>query len=149
MEMGKHTGYRFVLHALTYPAEVTNNALLTISSQWSNVGITPAYEPFAVMFELRPKGQADVRWSSISRLDLERLLPTTQPLEISDELYLPDRVPPGQYTLSLVVRDLAGYRAPLSLAITGADASGRYLLGELTITPGPPGYDVYLPLALR
>jgi Domain of unknown function (DUF4832) len=147
--MGKHAGYRFVLNALTYPAEAMNNALLTISSQWSNAGITPAYEPFAVTFELRPKGQTTVLWSGLSRLDLERFLPTTAPRMITDQLYLPDQLPSGQYTLSLVVHDLTGYRAPLSLAITGGDASGRYLLGEISITPGPPGHDVFLPQALR
>jgi Domain of unknown function (DUF4832)/Beta-galactosidase len=147
--VGKHSGYRFVLNSLTYPATVTNNALLTISSQWSNVGITPAYEPFMVVFELRPKGQTTVLWSGLSRLDLEHFLPTTNPQTITDRLYLPDRLPPGQYTLSLVVRDPTEYRAPLSLAIAGADASGRYLLGDLIITLGTPGHDVFLPLALR
>ena len=147
--MGKHTGYRFVLNSLTYPATAMNNGLLTISSQWSNVGITPAYERFAVAFELRPKGQNTVLWSGQSRLDLERFLPTTEPLSINDQLYLPDRLPPGQYVLSLVVPDMDWYYSPLSLAITGADANGRYALGEITITPGPPGYDLFLPMAQR
>jgi hypothetical protein len=149
LTMGKHAGYRFVLNALTYPAEGTNNALLTISSQWSNVGISPAYEPFAVTFELRPQGQATVLWSGLSGLDLQSFLPTTESQTINDQFYLPGRIPPGQYTLSLVVRDPTGYRAPLSLAITGGDANGRYLLGELTLAPGPPGHDVFVPLALR
>jgi hypothetical protein len=149
LTMGKHAGYRFVLNALTYPAEAMNNALLPISSQWSNVGITPAYEPFAVTFELRSKGQTTIQWSGLSRLDLEHFFPTTEPQTIDDQLYLPSWIPPGQYTLSLVVRDLTGYRAPLSLAIVEAEASGHYLLGELTVTPGPPGHDVFLPLALR
>jgi hypothetical protein len=149
LTMGKHTGYRFVLNSLTAPAATMNNGMLTISSQWSNVGNTPAYEPFAVVFELRPKGQAAVRWSGLSRLDLERFLPTTQPQALADQFYLSDRLPAGQYALSLVVRDMARYRPPLSLAITGADTSGRYLLGEITVTPGPPGHDVFLPLAQR
>ena len=147
--MGKHSGYRFALNSLTYPSEVTNNALLKISSQWSNLGITPAYEPFALAFELRPKGETSVLWSGLSRLDLEGSLPTTEPQTIDDQFYLPGRIPPGQYTLSLVVRDLTGYRAPLSLAIMGGDTSGRYPLGELTISPGSPGHDVFLPLAIR
>jgi len=148
LTMGKHTGYRFVLNALTYPAEVASNSLFTISSQWSNVGITPAYEPFAVTFELRPKDQAGVIWSGQSQLELERLLPTTEPQAIDDQFYLPGWLPAGQYTLSLVMRNLTGYRPPLSLAITGAD-SGRYTLGDLTITPGARGRDLFLPLALR
>lgn len=149
VQMGKHSGYRFALNSLTYPAEASNNAVLTISAQWSNVGITPAYEPYGVAFELRPQSQSSVLWSIFSQLDLQGLLPTTDPQTIIDQIYLPDRIPPGQYTLSLVVRDLTGYRAPLALASTGSDASGRYLLGNLTITAGPPGYDVFLPLTLN
>jgi hypothetical protein len=144
--LGQHSGYRFVLNSLTYPATAMNNGFLTISSQWSNVGITPGYEPFAVVFELRPKDQTSVLWSGQSRLDLEHFLPTTEPQLVDDQLYMPDRLAPGQYTLSLVVCDTAWYRPPLSLSITGVDASGRYMLGEITITPGPPGYDVFLPL---
>jgi hypothetical protein len=146
LTMGKHTGYRFVLTSLSYPAEVMNNTLLPISSQWLNVGNSPAYEPFAITFELQPKDQTTVLWVGLSQRNLEDLLPTTEPQTSDEQFYLSGRIPPGQYTLSLVVRDPTGYRPPLSLAITGGDASGRYLLGDLTITPGPPGYDVFLPL---
>jgi hypothetical protein len=147
--IGKHAGYRLVLNSLTYPATAMNNGLLTISSQWSNVGNTPVYEPFAVAFELRPKGQTTVVWSDLSRLDLGRFLPTIEPQQIDDQLYLPGRLPVGQYALSLVVRDKDWYRPPLSLAIAGADANGRYPLGEISITLGPPGHDLFLPLAQR
>ena len=149
LTMGKHVGYRFALSALTYSVGVASNSLFTISSQWSNVGITPAYEAFAVIFELRVKGQATVLWSGQSRLDLERFLPATEPQTINDQFYLPGRIAAGDYILSLVVRDLTGYRPPLSLAIAGADGDGRYTLGELTITPGVPGHDLFLPLAAR
>lgn len=147
--MGKHTGYRFVLNSVSYPTEASSNDLLTISSQWSNEGLTPGYEPFAAVFELRPLGETTLAWSGLSQLDLEHFLPTLQPQIVDDQFYLPDRLPAGQYTLSLVVRDTAWYRAPLSLAIAGADVDGSYPLGEITITPGPPGYDVFLPLAQR
>jgi hypothetical protein len=147
-EMGKHAGYRFVLNELTYPAIVQTNTPFTITSQWSNVGVTAAYEPVEVTFELRPKGQTSVIWSGASQLDLERLLPTSTPLAVSDSVRLLGRIPAGEYTLSLVVRDPTGYRPPLALAVVGRDATGQYVLGTITVQPGPPAHEALLPLIL-
>lgn len=145
VDLGKHAGYRFALTQLSYPAEQANNAVISISSQWRNFGITPAYEHVAIMYELRPAGQNSVLWTGSSTLDLEQLLPNTVAQSVSDQLYIPGRLPPGRYTLSLVIRDPKSYRAPLQLAIVGVNAQGRYELGVISITQGLPGYDVFLP----
>ncbi len=149
IELGKHAGYRFELHSLSYNAQVPNNARLTIISRWLNTGVTPAYEPYEVSYELRPKGQTSVFWSGSSILNLEQLLPSTTTLNIIDQLYIPGQLAPGSYTLSIVVRDPTRYRAPLLLGIAGVDATGRYALGEITITQGLPGYDIFLPRIVR
>jgi hypothetical protein len=149
LQIGKDSGYRFELNTLTYPAEVTTSIPFTIVGQWSNVGVTPAYEDYAVVFELRPQGQTMTAWAGISQLDLEQLLPAAQPHSISDRLLLPSWLAAGPYTLSLVVRDRANYRAPLALAIAGADSSGRYPLGTLMVRPGPAGKNVFLAMAQR
>ncbi|MFP4437207.1 MAG: DUF4832 domain-containing protein [Chloroflexaceae bacterium] len=145
IQIGKDAGYRFVLEQLTYPTEVAAGSAFEITSHWSNVGITPTYERFVVTFELRPQGQANVAWLGSSHLDLEQLLPTTEPISITDQLRLSYRLKPGVYDLSLVVRDPSGYRAPLNLAITGRTDTGRYPLGTLTVQPGPPWFDLFLP----
>lgn len=145
IDLGKNAGYRFVLHSLSYPAQSPNNAMLSISSQWLNLGITPAYEHFEVSYELRPKGQTNMIWSGVSKLNLEQLLPSPTAQTVVDQLYIPGRLPTGTYNLSMVVRDPTRYRAPLLLAISGVDQNGRYALGEITITQGVPGYDVFLP----
>lgn len=62
-----------------------------------------------------------------------------------DQLRLSYRLKPGVYDLSMVVRDPSGYRAPLNLAITGRTDTGRYPLGTLTVQPGPPWFDLFLP----
>lgn len=146
LEMGKHAGYRFVLNMLSYPAEAPNNSVFTIQSEWSNIGVTPAYEHVLVTLELRSKTTGALVRQGVLRIDLQQLLPTTEPVAFTDQLYLPGRIPPGQYTLSLAILDPAGYRSPLALAIRGGDVDGRYPLGEITVVPGPPGHDVYLPL---
>jgi hypothetical protein len=146
IQLGKHSGYRIVLNQLSYPSAVQTNTPFTVTSQWSNVGVTPAYEPAVVTFELRPKGEGRVIWTGRSQLDLERLLPTSTPQAVSDTLRLLGRIPAGQYTLSLVVRDPTGYRPPLAIAIAGGDAAGRYVLGEIIVEPGPPANELLLPL---
>jgi hypothetical protein len=143
--LGKHTGYRFQLNELSYPAEVTAGSRFTIASRWSNVGVTPLYKQFAVLFQLHPQGSTAVLWRSSSRLDLERFLPTTQPQAIQDDLVIPHWIAPGRYDLSLLVQQpmLAG--APLTLANSGRDAGGRYPLGSILVAAGEPGYTQYLP----
>ncbi len=148
IRIGKESGYRFVLEQLTYPIEIMAGGQFDITSRWSNVGITPAYERFVVTFELRPQGQANVAWLGSSHLDLEQLLPTTEPVSITDQLRVSYRLKPGVYDLSLVVRDPSGYRAPLNLAITGRTDTGRYPLGTLTVQPGPPWHDLFLPVII-
>ncbi|GAB4215347.1 MAG: DUF4832 domain-containing protein [Roseiflexaceae bacterium] len=147
--LGKLTGYRFALTSLTYPAAAPSNSQITLSAQWRNNGVTPAYEPFDVTFELQPKGQSMIAWRAVSQLDLQQLLPSTTPQAVVDQAYLPTGLAPGVYTLSVVVRDSTGYRPPLALAIQGGSASGRYTLGDITIQPGTPGLQVFLPTMRR
>lgn len=144
--MGKHAGYRIVLNDVTYSSTVRSNAMLTISSNWSNTGVAPVYEPFTVIYELRPRRQNQVIWSAVSYLDVQELLPSTTPRTVTDSFFLSSNIPPGVYTLSVIVKDLTGYRAPLALAIEGADDTGGYELGNITIRAGARSYNVFLPL---
>ncbi|HEX6288949.1 MAG TPA: DUF4832 domain-containing protein [Herpetosiphonaceae bacterium] len=143
--IGKRSGYRIQLNALSYPAVVTTGQRFSIDSQWSNVGVTPLYEQYAVTFQLHQQGTRALVWTGVSHLNLERLLPTTQPQPVSDPLMMSDAIPAGQYELNLVVRDPTWYRPPLTLANTGRDSVGRYPLGTITVSPGVPREKVYLP----
>lgn len=147
--LGKHSGYRFQLNKLSYPSEVTTGTFFKIDTEWSNVGVTPLYEPFTVVFELRPHGQTHVAWVGVSQLNLERFLPTTQPQPISDSLILSRRLAPGWYDLRVAVRDFNGGRAPLALANTGREADGGYSLGQILVQGGAPGFETFLPALSR
>lgn len=136
LQVGKSSGYRFVLNKLTFPDTVTTGTPFTISAQWSNVGVTPAYEPYVVLFELRQEGQPWVVWSGISQLNLEQFLPTTTPQMVNDTFKLPTWLKAGNYTLKLIVHDRWSYRPPLALAISGASSTGRYSLGTITVQAG-------------
>lgn len=147
--LGKHSGYRFQLNSLSYPSEVTAGTRFAIDSSWSNVGVTPLYKQFGVFFQLQLQGSSTVVWRGSSRLDLERLLPTTQPQPLHDELMVPRWLPPGRYDLSLIVREPTGTGATLALANTGVASGGHYPLGSILVQPGAPGYDLYLSRVTR
>lgn len=147
--LGKRAGYRFQLNSLTYPTAVTAGTRFAIDSGWSNVGITPLYKQAAVLFQLRAQGSSTVVWHGSSRLDLERLLPTTQPQPLHDELMIPRWLPPGRYDLSLIVREPTGTGATIALASAGAASGGHYPLGSILVQAGAPGYNVYLPRISR
>ncbi len=147
--LGKQSGYRFALVGLTYPAAAPSNSLIALDAQWRNDGAAPAYEPVDITFELQPQGQGTIAWRAVSRLDLQRLLPGETPQAVADQLYLPTGLAPGVYTLSLVLRDPAGYRPPLALAIEGGSAAGRYPLGDITILAGTEGPRVFVPIVRR
>ena len=141
--IGKHSGYRFQLNNLSYPAEVTIGQPFRVESQWSNLGVTPLYERFVVLFQIQRQADSTVIWSGTSRLDLERFLPTTQPQPVADTLVIPRSLPPGRYDLSLAIRAAKRYDTSLTLANTGKTNAGHYPLGEIVIQPSP--YSVFVP----
>lgn len=135
--LGKTSGYRFIPQRIVVPSPAGRS--LAIRADWSNVGVTPVYEPWSVRYQLRDE-KSVIWWEGSSSLNLQKLLPTRDPFTgvnrpavITDAFRLPLSLPPGKYHLFLVVSDPSGYRAPLALAIQG-DRRG-YDLGVITIDP--------------
>jgi hypothetical protein len=134
-EVAKRLGYRFVLNSVTRPEAVAPGQGFTLSSAWSNVGVTPAYEPFTITWELRDATGASVARASSSR-DLEKLLPTTEPESTDDCFAVPAALTAGTYSLHVGVVDPNNYSPPLALAIAGVQADGFYQLGNVDVAEG-------------
>ncbi|MCS6770401.1 MAG: Ig-like domain-containing protein [Kiritimatiellae bacterium] len=152
IEIGKAAGFRFQLNRAAWPDSVEAGHRFVITSRWSNVGVAPAYEKWAPVWELY--SGTSLVWSARSRLDFQQLLPTTVngdfdvnteeteangknvPVTILDELAVPASLPPGSYSLKVAVllQGTNHYQRPLSLAIQGRDANGRYSLGTLSVS---------------
>jgi hypothetical protein len=131
VDIGKRTGYRYELNSVRFPSRWTQGTPVTLEARWSNVGVTPLYERFDVVYELWPeKGERKV-WSAKSQLDLTKFLPTQAPQKKVDRLR--PTVPPGRYRLTVAVLDPTGYRKPLALAIRGRNPQGRYPLGIVEV----------------
>lgn len=102
---------------------------LSITINWQNVGISPTYEDWNVVFELvYPSG--GIAWSSSSSFKPKLFLPQASPTPITDNF--PVNLPSGIYTLRMIVKENSGYRQPMPLQITGRQANGSYNLTNIT-----------------
>ncbi len=136
---GKTAGYRLVLNQITVPFMLMVNQPWNLSASWSNVGVSPVYEEWEIVYQLRTRATYSVVWEDRSTLDLQTLTPTIAadgtdiPVRSQDTFQLPATLPPGDYTLTMVVRDATGYRQPLALAIEGRSEDGFYHLGTVKV----------------
>jgi hypothetical protein len=134
LELGKTVGYRFELKRLTLPGALSPGDSFSVESEWQNVGIAPAYEPWSVVFQLRDAHSGTPVWEGNSGLSLRAFQPSGgSPTVQRDSFSLPADLPPGSYHLAVIVRDPRGQRAPLALAISGGGSDGAYLLGSLAV----------------
>lgn len=134
----KTSGYRFVLDRLTLPSHIEAGGGFSVTTAWSNVNVTPAYNPWQVLLQLR-NSSGTIAWQQPSSLDLQTLLPTTDasgkdtPVSITDTFTLPKTLVSGSYTVAVQIIDPDHYYRPLQLAIQGKQADGSYYLGSITI----------------
>lgn len=128
----KTAGYRFILNTLTLPSNINAGEGFNVSTNWSNINVTPAYLPWDVMLQFR-NSAGTIAWQGKSQLNLTTLLPTPAPVSISDTFTLPATVPAGTYTVAIQIIDPSKYYAPLSLAIQGKQTDGSYTIGTITV----------------
>jgi hypothetical protein len=124
-------GYRLTLAGGS--AALTSDQL-AVTLNWQNLGIAPTYEKWDVEFTLRNNSTGVTGWKGISTFSPSMFLPGSK--SVSDVFSVD--LPTGTYTLSMRVVDPIGYRKPLSLAITGQQTDGSYILGSFTVTNDIP-----------
>lgn len=130
---GRRAGYRFFPASITLDGALQAGGSMYVSADWENRGVTPAYEPWEVVYMLTPAAGGPPVWQAHSRIDLQRLLPTTDPHKESETFRLPASIPGGEYTFRILVRDPTGYMAPMPLAIQYRGHDGGYPLGKVAI----------------
>jgi len=129
----KAAGYR-----LSIISGSVNGSSITIS--WQNSGVAPIYESWNVIFQLR--AGSTVVWSGNSVFNPTLFLPGT--ISITDTFDW--SALSGSLDLYVIIKDPAGYRSPLPLAISSQNTDGSYLLqssipvsGSGSTTPPPSG----------
>ncbi|MGZ5220444.1 MAG: DUF4082 domain-containing protein [Chitinophagaceae bacterium] len=140
----KAAGYRILVEGGTVSSTVIRGNSFEVSLNWKNIGVAPTYEKWDVVFELKDSSKSIV-WSGISKFSPGvkgqglALLPSGVATTAKDNFILPAAVPAGKYTLDLVIRDPAGYRSPLPLAINGQHDDGSYTLKTINVTAKATG----------
>ncbi len=130
----KCSGYRFELDEATLPGTLRAGSTFSVTTKWSNVGVTPAYDDWNVTVQLRNPSTGAVALRGTSSLNLRSLLPTGEtPKTVTDSFVLPSGVGAGTYDVVVQVVDPAGYARPLNLAIYGKAGDGSYRLGSVKV----------------
>ena len=118
------------LQSLQLPAVLDVDVPVAFAATWA--GDAGAVEPgWEVVYQLRG-ADGQVAAELISELDLAATLQVRAPGE-PEEFWVSSALPAGSYGLSLQVRDPWGGRAPLALAMAGAQADGSYPLGTVEV----------------
>ena len=123
----KACGYRLILEGGSLALNGNN---LTVTLNWKNIGLTPAYENWNVEFELKNSNNQTV-WHGQSQFKPKWFLPSTTATMVTDNF---TSLPVGTFKLNIIIKDPNGYRDPLPLAIAGRNADGSYpLVQQITI----------------
>lgn len=102
---------------------------LIITLNWRNFGVSPQYNHWDTVFELRNSGGSLV-WTNNSTFDPFLFLPSGTSTQNVDIFARPS-IPAGTYTLSVILKDPNGYKVPLQLGINGRQSNGSYNLINL------------------
>jgi len=135
LAVGRAAGYRITLDSVAMPQVLPQGTSFTMTAQWSNRGVAPAYEPWKLRLQLRVPGTTTVVWQATSSIDLADLLPSVGSFH-QDTFTLPSTIATGTYDVVVRIEDPRKTRAPLALAIVGRASDGSYKLGQLSVTTG-------------
>ena len=131
----KASGYRLMLTGGSMTTTLASGGAFNITLNWQNIGVSPVYENWNVVYELR-NSSGTVVWSGNSAFKPKLFLPQSTATPTSDNLNL-TTVTPGTYSMYLIIRDPLNYKKPLPLAITGVNSDGSYLLrSNITVGTG-------------
>lgn len=134
MMNGKLAGYRFNLQSLVLPDNLMPGQSFNIETKWFNKGVAPIYEPWDVYLQFRDSSSNTVVWEAKLGVSLKGILPNTQtPTSFQENLTIPASLNPGNYLLSVVIKDPANIYKPLKLANSGLNPDSSYALGSIKI----------------
>ncbi|MFM5116073.1 DUF4832 domain-containing protein [Aeromonas hydrophila] len=123
-------GYRIVLDQLVLKGPLQPGTTLTLSGNWHNEGVAPAYQNWPLTYRL-VNDEGQVGAMLVTRNDMTRWIPG-HGFTTLDSLTLPGRMAAGRYYLELafIGRDK---QPALQLGIAGREDNGWYRLTELDI----------------
>lgn len=125
-QASKEAGYRIQLEGGFSSSTVTIGSSFSVLANWRNAGLTPIYDPYFIVYQLR-NGNTVV-WTDTSDFRIYLLQPSTTATSYTDNFTIPNTVSSGTYDLYVVLKDSLGYRTPVGLANQGRGTDGAYLI---------------------
>lgn len=130
-EMLNRCGYWYFLREARFPDRLEPGATAVLETVWQNRGVAPAYLPFCLL--LRLEGETKVQpWSQdAGNLDWQ---PGGEDCPARYDVWLPESIPPGRYTLKFKLWWYWAQRDVLvALKSELRDADGYYRLGTMEV----------------
>lgn len=112
-----------------------NGNALSLTLNWLNGGVCPAYEDWNVAIYLKASN-GNIAAQTLSSFKPKLFLPNPQASSITDAFVF--SVPAGTYTLAIRVIDPKNYRQPMPLFNAGMQPDGTYNLGTVVTGTTPP-----------
>ena len=119
-EASRRMGARLTLQSGQMTDSLVPGQSFRIALAWRNDGVTPCYDDWRAVFELRESASNRVVWRDSSAFVFRRWLPGMQ--QHTDTFRVPGQLPSGSYTLYLHLADPNGYQRHMPLFIAGGEA---------------------------
>jgi hypothetical protein len=132
----RENGYRFVVDLFNHDETVSPGSETTFVSDWSNIGVAPAYNPRTLTYRLRSGTRTE---TFASGEDIRDWLPGS--FTVVDTVTIPSDMEEGTYELEIALLDRAGTEPateplfPLYLGIEGRGSDGWYSISQITVAP--------------
>lgn len=150
----KAMGYRYVLSEFSYPAKIENGKKFTVSFNVSNTGSSPFYYNWPVEVALLNAENHEKVWSKVldnvkisewipgENWDVEKQIYLSQPpvYTINEELLLDEKLPKGEYIISISVLDPSGLLPSLRFANENYFEGGRHPMGYIGVNKKVKSY---------
>lgn len=129
----KRSGYRIKITNGEAPTIITRGVQFQIKINWQNIGVTPAYNDWQVVYELQTGG-GTVVWTGVSSKVLKLFRPDQGVVETTDNFIVTLSTSAGAYKLVVRVKDPLEFRPDMKLAINGVNGDGSYtIFNEVTV----------------
>jgi hypothetical protein len=121
-------GYRYVLHKFTYPAIVTANGQLPITSWWENKAVKPIYRDYKFAIRLKNDKKTVI-------VNTDANIRNWLPGDIThdEKLYVPHDMPAGVYDIEIAIVSSSALEPKVKLAIEGINKDGWYPMGKIEV----------------
>jgi hypothetical protein len=121
-------GYRFALRRIQMPEEVQPGATMKMETLWENIGVSPSYHPFQVVYQIKNENTSI---EHVSKTDIRNWLPGYHLIE--EQIQIPENNPSGSCQLRIALLDPNTRKPAVRLAIEGRDSDGWYTLCQFRI----------------